>query len=81
MGDLSALRYTKPLLKYDYKVHLKKMKVIWTLASRKAFDRPTSFGRLRWAGASTLIGDRSVLLWEASSADVQACPHSIQSLL
>lgn len=32
------------------------MKVIWTLASGKAFDRPTSFGRLRWAGASTLIG-------------------------
>lgn len=76
------MRYTKSPPKYDYKVHLKKkMKVIWTLASGKAFDRPTSFGRLRWAGASTLIGDRSVLLWEASNADVQACPHSLQSLL
>lgn len=57
------------------------MKVIWTLASGKAFDRPTSFGRLCWAGASTLIGDRSVLLWEASNADVQACPHSLQSFI
>lgn len=57
------------------------MKVIWTLASGKAFDRPTSFGRLCWAGASTLIGDRSVLLWEASNADVQACPHSLQFII
>lgn len=56
MDRLCALSYTGSLPKCDCEVRIKKMKVIWTLASAKASDRPTSFGRLR----GILIGDRYV---------------------